>query len=77
MSAPAAKDLSLPVMSIAPTASSRSNAASASPISRIISEDSAFSAFGRLRVIRPTRPRVSAMMCWWVIFYNPVGLRLS
>src|SRR5882672_6128563 len=54
MSAPAAKALSLPVMTIAPIASSASNAASASP--------SSFITLGRFSVTRPTRPRVSTRM---------------
>src|SRR5260370_42433191 len=62
MSAPAAKALSLPVMTIAPIASSASNAASASPSSFIRESLSAFSALGRFSVTRPTRPRVSTRM---------------
>src|SRR6266568_3240679 len=59
MSAPAAKALSLPATTIAPMPSSASNSASACP--------SAFSAFGRLRVIVPTRPRVPTMMFSYAI----------
>src|SRR6266568_6375415 len=59
MSAPAAKALSLPATTIAPMPSSASNSASACP--------SAFSAFGRLRVIMPTRPRVPTMMFSYAI----------
>src|SRR3977135_1200710 len=62
MSAPAAKALSLPVMTIAPIASSASNAASASPSSFIKESLSAFSTLGRFSVTRPTRPRVSTRM---------------
>jgi len=56
MSAPAAKALSLPVMTMAPTPSSASQARSASPSSAMSCGLSAFICFGRLSVIRPTRP---------------------
>src|SRR6266540_2835583 len=67
MSAPAAKALSPPAMTIAPIPSSASNFASASPSSFISASLSAFSAFGRLRVIMPTRPRVPTMMFSYAI----------
>jgi len=50
------------VMTIAPMFSSASKSASARPISSISSSFSAFNCFGRLSVIRPTLPRVSAIM---------------
>src|SRR5260221_575941 len=62
MSAPAAKALSLPVMTIAPIASAASNGASASPSSFIRESLSAFSTLARFSVTRPTRPRVSTRM---------------
>src|SRR6266849_407329 len=67
MSAPAAKALSLPATTIAPMPSSASNSASACPSSFISASLSAFSAFGRLRVIVPTRPRVPTMMFSYAI----------
>src|SRR6266436_2152251 len=79
MSAPAAKALSLPVTTMQPISSSPSNASSAEASSRISSGESALSACGRLRVITPTLPRVSAMMFWYAMsdpsrfgFYNPL-----
>src|SRR5512134_3102866 len=62
MSAPAAKAFSLPVSRIAPMPASASNASSASPSSAIRPGLSAFSCFGRLRVMTPTRPFCSAVM---------------
>jgi hypothetical protein len=62
MSAPAAKALSEPVMTIAPMFSSASKAPSALPSSSIRSSFRALSCFGRLSVIRPTLPRTSAVM---------------
>src|SRR5471032_3007186 len=62
MSAPAAKALSLPVITMQPILSSASNCASASPSSSISASLSALSALGRFSVIRPTRPRVSTRM---------------
>lgn len=62
MSAPAANAFSLPVTTIAPISSSASNAFSAAPNSSINASFSALSAFGRLSVINPTRPRVSTKM---------------
>ena len=55
----AANAFSDPVSTIAPTASSASNARVAATTSCITSELSALSAFGRLRVMSPTLPRVS------------------
>ena len=62
MSAPAAKAFSEPVITTAPTPLSAWNASSALPTSSIKAPFSALSAFGRLSVINPTRPRVSTMM---------------
>jgi hypothetical protein len=59
MSAPAANARSLPVITIALMPSSASNFDMASPISSITRSFRAFSCFGRLMVIRPTRSRVS------------------
>src|SRR5690606_12465158 len=62
MSAPAAKAFSEPVMTMAPMPSSDSKSFSAAVISFTTWSLSALSAFGRLRVMRPTRPRFSAMI---------------
>ena len=59
MSAPAANARSLPVTTIAPIASSASNASAAATTSRMTCEFRAFRASGRFSVIQPTRPRVS------------------
>src|SRR5258707_12586763 len=64
---PAAKALSPPAKAIAPMASAAANSASACPSSFISASLSAFSAFGRLRVIVPTRPRVPTMMFSYAI----------
>src|SRR5688572_8243871 len=61
MSAPAAKAFSLPVSRIAPMPASASNASSALPSSAISPGLSAFSCFGRLRVMTPTRPFCSVV----------------
>jgi hypothetical protein len=53
MSAPAAKAFSLPVSTMQPMPSSASKACSAAPSSSISGSDSALSAFGRFRRIRP------------------------
>ena len=68
MSAPAAKAFSLPVITIAPIASSASKAYSARPSSCISCGLSAFICFGRLSVISATRPRVSVVMSSYAIF---------
>jgi hypothetical protein len=62
MSAPAAKALSLPVITMAPTPSSASNESRACSSSAMRAAFRALSAFARLKVIRPTRPFFSAMM---------------
>ena len=62
MSAPAANALSLPVMTIAPTASSASKAYSAAPSSCMSFGLSAFICLGRFSVTSPTRPRASVVM---------------
>src|SRR5438477_7303191 len=62
MSAPAAKAFSLPVITMAPTVSSASYACSAMPSSCMSFGLSAFSCFGRLSVMRPTRPFCSTVM---------------
>ena len=60
MSAPAANALSpAPVSTIAPTAGSASSARASSTSDATRSGESAFSAFGRLSVRRPTAPRTS------------------
>jgi len=63
MSAPAAKALALPVITMQPMVSSASKRCSTSPSSFINASFKAFSALGRFRVIQPTRrspsPRVS------------------
>src|SRR5579871_6887759 len=63
MSAPAANAFSEPVITMQPIASSASKASTAAASSRISALLSALSACGRLSRIRPTRPRVSTMMC--------------
>ena len=62
MSAPAAKARSLPVTTMAPILASASRSFSACSSSAINWAHSAFSALGRLRVIRPTRSRFSSRM---------------
>src|SRR2546423_1389394 len=62
MSAPAAKALSLPVITMAPMPSFASKACSAAPSSCMSCGLSAFSCFGRLSVTRPTRPFCSTVM---------------
>src|SRR5690606_29117266 len=90
MSAPAAKAFSEPVMTMAPMPSSDSKSFRAAVISLTTWSLSALSALGRLRVMRPTRPRFSAMIisklmlspCWflgvrgWGLL-SAVGLRLD
>src|SRR4051812_4888030 len=62
MSAPAAKAFSEPVTTMQPIPGSRSNPSSAWLRSPIRAEFRALSACGRLRVMRPTLPRVSTRM---------------
>mmetsp|Transcript_21885 Transcript_21885/g.56295 ORF Transcript_21885/g.56295 Transcript_21885/m.56295 type:complete len:210 (-) Transcript_21885:39-668(-) len=61
MSAPAAKNFLLPVMTSAPSSGSASAAATQCPISATSLDESAFT-LGRLRVMRPTAPRFSKRM---------------
>src|SRR5574343_1660314 len=62
MSAPAAKALSLPVMTMAPMSGSLSRSSSASPKASIRASLRALSCAGRFRVMSPTRPwRASRM----------------
>src|SRR2546426_4445362 len=62
MSARAAKALSLPVITIAPTPASASKSSSALPSSCMSCGLSAFNCLGRSSVIRPTRPFFSTLM---------------
>jgi hypothetical protein len=62
MSAPAAKALSEPVMTMQPMFASASKPSRAAPTSSIRRSLSAFIALGRLSVMSPTLPRVSVMM---------------
>ncbi len=62
MSAPAAKAFSEPVMTMQPTALSRSKRSMALLTSPISCPFSAFSACGRFSVMTPTAPFVSTMM---------------
>src|SRR2546425_11358477 len=62
MSAPAANAFSLPVMTMAPMPSFASNVCSAAPSSCMSWGLSAFSCFGRLSVMTPTRPFCSTEM---------------
>ena len=70
MSAPAANARSDPVTTIAPIPSSVSKADVAATRSHMTCEFSAFSASGRLRVIQPTRPRVSTR----IVSYGVIAL---
>src|SRR3989442_8354954 len=70
MSAPAAKALSLPVMTMAPMPSSASKALSARPSSSMSCGLSAFSCFGRLRVMTPTRPFFSVLISSAMAFFE-------
>src|SRR5215470_5409477 len=62
MSAPAAKALSEPVRTMQPMPGSASKASAAARSSSFKVALSAFKACGRLRRMRPTRPRVSTTM---------------
>src|SRR5947208_778870 len=62
MSAPAAKALSLPVITIAPTPASASKSSSVLPSSCMSCGLIAFNCLGRSSVIRPTRPFCSTLM---------------
>src|SRR5438105_10088456 len=70
MSAPAAKALSLPVMTMAPTPWSASKACSAAPSSSMTCGLSALSCFGRSSVMMPTRPFFSVLMNSAMAFFQ-------
>src|SRR5258708_11437231 len=73
MSAPAAKAFSLPVTRMHPMLSSASRSSTAAAISRNRPNDSELSIFGRFRVMTPTAPLLSTMMCSNVLMLRPAS----